>query len=125
VELTFPWLSHEAGPRQACCAPALLSRGHSYEPPGVSYTSELKGPCHPWTAAPTIAHPPARIFEVTHPLPSSASQGGCWTALIPNKGDAKKTLDAWWLNSVGAMDWCSLSCCSRVVAEADWSGSTR
>jgi translation initiation factor 4E len=27
-------------------------------------------------------------------------KGGCWTAPVPGKGDSKKTLDAWWLNSV-------------------------
>lgn len=27
-------------------------------------------------------------------------KGGCWTAPVPTKGDPKKTLDAWWLNSV-------------------------
>lgn len=27
-------------------------------------------------------------------------KGGSWTAPVPNKGDSKKTLDAWWLNTV-------------------------
>ncbi|EFJ40525.1 eukaryotic translation initiation factor 4E [Volvox carteri f. nagariensis] len=27
-------------------------------------------------------------------------KGGCWTAPVPGKGDSKKLLDAWWLNSV-------------------------
>ena len=30
------------------------------------------------------------------------AKGGAWTASIPtNKGDPKKVVDAWWLNSVG------------------------